>query len=283
MKKLIFAVLMSMLFAFSASAVMADPGPYDATMTLDGYDTTTDAVQTPNQTSSTESPQIFEAINQVFINAGLVSPAYTSNPDTDVAQVTGTNAYWHDIAPFGDAGNFAVISITAANANTLGVFQYGNLGSLTFVVPTQTGFTFLGDGTSLDPYPGGINPFTSTNFGFALNTVGSGVNTTWYSDPTLNSDQLDHMLAFYLPELAEQTAWIDTDDDGVADHLVTFTTDTYLLAWEDLPLGHNLFDSDYNDTIFLVTKVSPVPEPMTMALMGSGLAAMAGLRRRKVA
>ena len=50
------------------------------------------------------------------------------------------------------------------------------------------------------------------------------------------------------------------------------------VAWEDTLYG----DYDYNDMIFAFTDppVGKVPEPLTLAIFGFGLAALAGFRRR---
>lgn len=283
MKKTIILIMLLLCLMGLTSGVWAEPGPYDATMSVDGYDTTPDAVPTPNQTSALELPQLYETIEHVLTSAGLAALGLTSNKDTDSIQVLGPNAYWHEISGPGLSGDFAAVSITAAAVNTLGVFKFGDLGSLTFVVPPQTGATFLGTGTFLDPYPGGINPFPGDNFGFALKSKkGLNPEKKWYSDPTLNLDGLDKMLAFYLPQLDGKEAWIDLDDNGTADSKITFSKDTYVLAWEDLEVTAGTYDGDYNDTIFLVTRITPVPEPMSMFLLGSGFLGLAGVRRRKV-
>jgi hypothetical protein len=59
----------------------------------------------------------------------------------------------------------------------------------------------------------------------------------------------------------------------------------YLLAWEDLPFS--ISDRDYNDFVLELHGVSPtmeplpvIPEPATVLLLGSGLAAMAAHGRR---
>jgi hypothetical protein len=60
----------------------------------------------------------------------------------------------------------------------------------------------------------------------------------------------------------------------------------FIVAWEDAPL--DLSDRDYNDFVLelrgarlVADPLPPIPEPATIALFGSGLAAMWWRRRRQ--
>ncbi|MCA9401483.1 MAG: PEP-CTERM sorting domain-containing protein [Candidatus Omnitrophica bacterium] len=280
MNKTILKIMVAAFFAIATSGLaVADPGPYDATMTVDGYDATPDAVQTPKTTNT--MPNIFNAINE------LIGTSFTSNDDTDSYQVTSPNAFWKDLGG-GIAGpNFAAIGITASLNNSLFVYEKNNPANETLVFSGLSGFGWLtksgsqiNPGDITNPFIGAQNPFASgEDFGFRLKSSGSGLNNVWDSDDTKNIDGLDHMLAFHLPELENiNDIYVDL---GAGPVLMDFSSASYLLAFEDLPVDYPTFDSDYNDTIWLVTRVKPIPEPMTMVLMGSGLAAMAGVRRRK--
>lgn len=277
MKKLMFVFAVSMILGFN-SQVSAQP--YTGDMAADncvGVEVGT-AVPTPCQVN--DGPEVYEAINHIFTNAGVANPGgvMDSNGDTDPFRMENDD-YWNDLSGGFPASSFAVVSISASNLNTLGVHPVGNLAGSVPVVAPQNGFTFLGDGSIGNPFPGGFNPFANQNFGFSLNTVGLGGDQTYSSDPTLNHDGLDHMISFYFPQLAGVSFYIDTNDDGNQDGQIVLTSDTFVLAWEDLPNGG---DIDYNDTIFLVTKVAPVPEPLTALLFSGGFAAMAARRRRKL-
>lgn len=225
--------------------------------------------------ASSETVQVYSAINYVLNNAGVVS-ALGNNAAADPLQVS-PDAYWSNLVG-SQGGDVAIIGVGAGHANELGTFAFGTPGTpITPVVAKITGNGYnFGTGTSGDPYQGSINTLTG-QFGFSLTGYSNPNSQTaiskWYSDPGLNSDGWDHMLTYQLTGLAGKTVYINNSS-------YVLTADSYLLAWEDLANGTPGSSDDFNDAVYLVTKVHPIPEPMSMMLLGSGLVGLFGLRRK---
>jgi hypothetical protein len=122
---------------------------------------------------------------------------------------------------------------------------------------------------------------SGNNFGFYLDT--KGANGTFYSIPGLNGDTQGHMAAFQGNN--RDTLQIGNSAPGL------FTSDEYILAWEDTAFPGS--DGDYNDFVSIIESVSPtsptapppttVPEPAVIGIFGLGLlgiASLVGIRRR---
>ena len=95
----------------------------------------------------------------------------------------------------------------------------------------------------------------------------------------LNSGNVAFLWALDPSEAPLWTSLPSQNSDGL-DHMVTWEIinrpNTWVIAWEDLPGGG---DRDFNDLVVEVS-LAPVPIPPAILLLGSGLVAMIGIRRR---
>ncbi len=234
-----------------------NPGPYGGTpYTLGGG---------PNPAD------INDAINL------LLGTNYVHNSDVDFLRHTGPDNAWQDLSSQNQQGPFVFISLTADFTNSLYTYDVGDPTTLYQVIPGQTGYGFVGDGSAGKPFVGGVNPLSSNNFGWALVSDYNGTEYIWDSNPAFNPDDLDHMLTYHLANLQGRTVYVDVDGN-IQQYKFN---DPYLLAWEDLPLRNGkLGDEDYDDSIFLVDRVRPIPEPISLVLLASGFMGMIGLKRK---
>lgn len=260
--------------------------PFSGTMAADTYGIAQGGgnivgVPTPqddndNLLGSPNPADINDAINL------LLGTSYARNSDVDFLQLTSGDKTWIDLSTGAAQATYSIISLTAGNSNTLGVYKVSDpVGSKVEVLGPYTGMGFKGLGTFASPFPAGLSPYTGgENFGWYLKTASNSSTKYWHSQPEINVDSMDHMLTYKMFALSGTSVWIKVGNAAAYEY--TFYN-PYLLAFEDIEKGSNgrLGDEDYDDTIFLVDRVQPVPEPATMAMLGSGIIGMLGFRRRK--
>ncbi len=177
-----------------------------------------------------------------------------------------------------------------ASTNTMGIYQLGNTSNRLelFSGPASQGYrtnlmhignnfiaTYFND-IGLFNGQSSINFGGDNNFGFYLTTGGGN---TFYSEESLNSDTAadgtsDHLVTYQ----GDNVEMMDPDGDG---NYGLFTSNNYILAWEDLLLSSS--DRDYADMVVMIESFIPttVSEPGTLAILGLGLVGFGLVRRRR--
>lgn len=158
----------------------------------------------------------------------------------------------------------------------LAIYDFANKSLSTVLIDTSvsnilsTNFWFTNTGQIVINGVGGTSGW-SGDFGFKWTQAGK---TVWGEDDQ-NATGGNYMAAF---QIADGTA------NGLTSEPTWTGDDDWILAFDyNDPSQDGTTYRDFNDGVFVMQDMDPVPEPATMLLFGTGLAGLAGLRRRKAA
>jgi hypothetical protein len=227
-------------------------------------------------------------------NRPLSLPAGGGSSEASVQSVFDA-VFGSSVIDANDQSNVAIWTEDEANVDaylitTLAGDTSGHLGIYSFSDPSKE-FVFLLSSDGVVGFDIKANGDLYVNNSFELAGFGDDFGFFWRTNTTdaftedsrntgngFGNDNNILALTYLIPD--GTSADLETAPYNRYGSTITLRGDNdWILAFEDRYAPGS--DGDFNDAIFIMEDMRPVPEPATMLLLGSGLLGLAGIGRRK--
>lgn len=204
--------------------------------------------------------------------------------NTWTSPAVGSGAFWANVSY--DRNGLANVGYFIGNvpaSDVPGFLTFSPGGTPPYLGSGGTTFGFDSAYGLETTYLQGVTGWPDSEFGvFPLANPGTLVplNYTWDPKGVTQTSPFVGQFGFYLTSRAG--TWRSTDLDGGRSHFALFQgSDGWFLGIEDATWNTSrTADWDYNDFILKIEEPTPVPEPGSLLMIGTGLGFVGALRRR---